>query len=471
MSPEYLYPIGALAVLSLIAIFLAIFLNGFYSSIHTQYLSPSSGTSASKNCVSIPTINTGNYLATQSGIWQGADGFQYGNAAYLLSVTSLSLLYDDYATMMNDAYKSLQQVNENALSNDLAQNLVYWMSGVSLPYPDNPAQRLSFTGTPLVIFNRQKVVAGMANVLGACNATSVTNFDPSTGKLTIAYNYEDYVASETCMNIINPIYMGYYGPSDKNEFKLTFDVRTMITAVAINMGVLGVSELVQIPALNSVYAFGGEVYNVSSYYDPKYYGMDPIVCIQLQGYNLSYGYTQCTMVVSKLVYALPIFNHMGMSDTEPIPCNCSTLTPAQLMDPGFVCNIFNFISGIVFYPTSSPNDVARLLFQIGLTPVTVGGLKGFKSEINQVAFPAMYTDSMFGLDSPNRTLFESPAYREQVYSFCNLTADSYGNATSCAVVTFTLFDMLTTAWTVSDYYYQLPTGACSASFGPDEATW
>lgn len=471
MSPEYLYPIGGFALLALIAIFLAIFLNGYFSSIHNEYLSPSSSTVASKHCVTIPTINTGTYLATQSGKWQGADGFEFGNAAYVLSVTSLSLDVDEYTELMTRAYISLQPVNDIAKTYDLAQNLIYWMSGVFIPFEDNSAQRLAFTGTPLVVFDRQKIVGTMANVMGSCNATSLTSFDSSTGKITLVYNYLDYISSPACMSVLDPAMMGYYAPSDKNEFKVTFDVRTMITTVAINMGVLGVDELVRIPAFDTLYEFEGETYNTASYYDPKYKGMDPVTCIQLQGYNLTYGYTQCTMVIEKMVYALPIFNHMGTSADNPIPCNCSALNPVDLENKAFVCNLFNFISGIVFYPTNDPSDATRLLFKIGLVPTTINGAATYKSEINQVAFPAMFIDSMFGQDSPNRTLFETPAYRQNAYSFCNLTNDEFGNATSCGVVTFTLFDLFPSSWTISEYYYQLTNGACNASFAPDQATW
>lgn len=471
MSPEYLYPIGGIAVLTLIGIFLAIFLNGYFSSINNQYLSPSSGAIASKHCVTIPTINTGTYLATQSGKWQGADGFEFGNAAYVLSVTSLSLDVKEYTDLMTGAFISMQSVNAAATTYDLAQNLIFWMSGVFIPFEDNSAQRLAFTGTPLVVFDRQKIVGSMANVLGSCNATSVTSFDSSTGKITLIYNYLDYISSPACMAIIDPVMIGYYAPSDKNEFKITFDVRTMMTAVAINFGVLGVNELVRISAFDTLYDFEGETYNIASYYDPKYKGMDPITCIQLQGYNLTYGYTQCTMVVEKMVYALPVFNHMGTSADNPIPCNCSTLNPADLQNKDFICNLFNFITGIVFYPINDPSDTARLLYKIGLDPTMINGVFTYKSSINEAAFPAMFIDSMFGQDSPNRTLFETPAYRQEAYSFCNLTQDAFGNASSCAVVTFTMFDLYPSSWTISDYYYQLTNGACNASFGPDQATW
>lgn len=472
MSPEYLYPIGCFAILALIGIFLAVFLSGLSASARTQYLSPSTGTSATKLCDTVPTINTGTYLATQSGVWEGADGFQYGEATYQLSVTSLSLTYDEYIEVMNNAYLSLQSLNIWAKTYDVAQNLIYWMSGVFIPFEDNPAQRFGFTGTPLAVFDRQKIVGAMANVMGGCNASSETTFDASTGKLTFVYDYTEYIASPSCMAVADPVILGYYAPTDKNKFTMRFDVRTLITAVAVNMGALSFDELVEIPAYTDTFLFGGIIYNVSSYYDPKYKGMDPVTCIQLQGYGLSNGYTQCTMIIERIMYALPIFNHMGESYTNPVPCNCSSVNKTLLLDPGYQYNIFSFISGVVFYPTPyNPNDILRLIMNIGLVPVVVAGQFTLFSRINQVAFDAMYIDSLWGLDSPNRTLFESAAYRQDAYSFCNLSADSLGGAASCNVVTFTLFDSVPTSWTISDNYYQLQNGACIANFAPDKKTW
>lgn len=45
------------------------------------------------------------------------------------------------------------------------------------------------------------------------------------------------------------------------------------------------------------------------------------------------------------VYALPIFNHMGLNSTVPMVCNCTTLTEEELSSSYFNCNLFSFLSG------------------------------------------------------------------------------------------------------------------------------
>lgn len=464
MSPEYLYPIGTVTFLCLLGIFVAVFVNGYQTSTKTEYLSPTTGgTADSKYCVNVPTINTGTYLATESGYWQGASGFSYGEAAYELSLTSLTMTADTYKEVMYQAYIQLLGVAYYGTRNDLGYNLLYWMSGVLLPIKGNIAQRLSFVGTPLVIFDRQKIVGTMANVHGGCNATSKSTFDSKSGRLSLTYDYSEYMDNPICRGIVNPDLMGYLAPSDKDDFTVQFDVRTMVTAVALNMGLTDTKYLVRIPAFDSNYTFQGVNYNVSSFYDPKYNGMDPVTCIQIAGFNLSYGFTQCLIMIEDSVYAMPIFNHFGQSTDLPKPCNCSEVAPENLMDKYFSCNLFAFISGVLFFPTNSPDDVMRLFLTVGLKQTAVGIL----SPINGLAFKAMFMDSFFGETSVNHTIFEDPAYRQEAYSFCNVS----GNNGPCSFVTFTLFDRTPASWTVSDYYLQIQTGACSNTFVPSFDVW
>ena len=349
MSPEYLYPIGIIALVCLLGIFLSIFLNGFYTAVKTEYLSPTDSDIASKHCVTIPTINTGAYLATESGYWQGADGFQFAEATYLLSATSLKIGVEQYRQVMNSAYISLINIGTFSEKFDLGLNLIYWMSGVFLPFSDNVAQRFYFVGTPLVVFDRQKIVGTMSNVNGFCNATSVSNFDNTNGKLILHYDYNEYINNQACMNIINPNMLGYMETTDKNDFSIEFDVRSMITCVAVNLGLQGPNTLIRIPSFDSYLYYDNIKYNVTSYYDPKYNGMAPIYCVQIPKIGFENGYTQCAMTIENAIYAVPIFNHAGENGNYPTPCNCTTLTYTRKQDQYDPCNVFFFITGIVYY--------------------------------------------------------------------------------------------------------------------------
>lgn len=123
-------------------------------------------------------------------------------------------------------------------------------------------------------------------------------------------------------------------------------------------------------------------------------------------------------------------------------------------------NVFNFLTGFIFYPViMEPNPLLDLVFRY---PNETG------KTINKLAFTAMFTAGMWGQESLNRSQFDSPAQREEMYAFCHNA--KYG---PCSIVTFTSVDESSTAtdWVVSTSYYQLKTGACSDSFSTTPEAW
>ena len=387
MSPEYMYPLGVLVFISLIGIFLAVFITGFNSSINEEFLSPSDGKTASRNCISIPAINTGTYLATQQGFWQGQVGFEYDEASYQLTVISTAFSSDEYAYLMNSIYDNLQFVKNISVNYDLASNLIYWMSAVFIPYVGNTAQRINFMGTPLVVLDRQKTDGSISSVLGDCNATSTASFNSENGLLTVSYNYEEYLNNPVCNDSISPVYLNYVPETDNGHFSIQLDSRSVVTALAVNTGVISIDSLVSIKSLSSLYEYEGVVYNVSVVYDPKYNGMDPISCINFDVPSASAAdYSFCIMQLSNGMYALPLFNHFGSSADMPIPCNCSELDPAELQNSYSNCNLFNFLTGVLFFETGSPDTIMDLWLRAGLTVIN----QVLTSPINNQAFDAQF---------------------------------------------------------------------------------
>jgi hypothetical protein len=426
MSPEYLYPIGTVAILSLVGIFLAVFLNGYYTTADTQFLTPYTGNQPMRNCLTLATVNTGDYLATQGGVWEGASGFNYDQATYELSATSLSLDYDSYAAVMHNVYDSLLYLKEVSVTNDLAINLVYWMSKAILPILNNNVQRFSFIGTPLMVFDRQKTIGTIANVNGRCNASSRATFNANNGKLALVYDYSEYMATPQCKDGLNPELVGYLASTDFNEFSVEFDIRSMITCVAVNLDIISVEVLIRIPAFDVTIAVDGATYNISSYYDPKYSSMDPITCIRPA--QPSGAHVRCVVKIANQVFAIPMFNHAGQSKVYPTPCNCSTLTNEQLQSGDDPCNVFSFFTGVLFYPTISPEDIYNLFTSACPTQ----SLSSPTCDLNSQAYNPMWIDSYWGTNSTDRSLFDTPEYRQDAYSFCNLP----GASANCTFVIF-----------------------------------
>lgn len=345
---------------------------------------------------------------------------------------------------------------------DLASNLMYWMSAAFVSYPGNTAQRFVFVGTPLVVLNRQKILGTVSNVRGDCNASSAATFDSSNGLLSLVYDYNEYVNNPVCNTSLPPSLLSYLPDADANRFTIQLDTRSIITAVAINMGILDIDSLVELIDFRSNYTYGGQDYTVNVYYDSKYNGMQPISCINVNISKVS-NYTFCALVLDQNVYAIPLFNHKGLSTDMPTPCNCSELSDASLSNSYSPCNVFSFLAGILFFPTKSPDQIMQMWLSIGVQRIN----SVLTSPINQLAYDAMFVGSYWGKTSPNRTLLNSEAYRQEIYNFCNLP-DGSG---SCSLITFSVFDRKPQNWAVSDYYLQVQFGACQNTFVPSYENW
>jgi len=352
MPPQYLYPVGALLLLLTLCIFVAVFVPGYYSTMRTRYLAPAGD---SKYCTDVPISNTGTYLATQEGDWQGSPTFSYANASYSASITNLQLSSTDFQILMTEIYNDLLKVGAITAKQTLAYNLLYWMSWVAVQ-PGNNAQRFTLTGTPSAIFNRQHTVGTLSNVLYDCNASSQGNFDPSTGTMTVTYNVDEFLTNPTC-NQSYPQYMGYSTLAHSHNFDVTVDIFSLITALAVNIGITSVENLQAFN--NGQLLYNGAYYPTTSYVDPRYPGMKPVLCMfPGEGSGI---YVACVIQVGAQ-FAIPLFNHVGSDLASPLPCNCSH-PDAQSLEPYGLCNLFSFMTGFLYWQTfdNTPNPILDLM--------------------------------------------------------------------------------------------------------------
>jgi hypothetical protein len=105
----------------------------------------------------------------------------------------------------------------------------------------------------------------------------------------------------------------------------------------------------------------------------------------------------------------------------------------------------------------------ELFLKVGLTPTSTG----LSSTLNSDSYYALWIDSYFGINSPNRSDFNTPEQRAAAYSFCDLP----DSTSRCTFMIFTHFDRNPNTWAISDYYYQLQTGACQNSFVGSQEEW
>ncbi len=501
-------------------VFIILFVYGYRQAVNTQYLSPiTSFTSADTNCELIPVVNTGSYLATISGEWEGSTNFLYSKAAYSLTVTSFTASLREYDIMMNSIYESLVVIGQQASQSDLAGNLLIWMSlaftsasidtvtassstpittattdsptlsPTSLPSMTNSVisnsnnKRLYLVGNPSSTFDREFLDASLGSVYHYCNVTPTTSFDTATAMVKIsfpisAFSEESGTSSSTeigtdmCGALMTPKYFGYNYITKPPQFDIRLDMRTVITAVAVTTGVSSLSSLVHIPSLDRSTTTTSStgtvsVMTVSSYYDPKYPGMSPISCLHIGGTSASDPV--CVIMVGT-VPVLPIFYHVGSSLNYPVKCNCTTLLqildtnlqqPAILLDNKHPCHAFRFLTGFVYWNRAD----ALPLFEIKQRISLISG--GIAKNYHSFAYEASFlTSSLAQVSKYYNTTFTNIAYREKVFSFCKTTSGGY-----CSFLSLAIYDLNFKGHTISSNYYQLDYGACRNSMTPNESAW
>lgn len=444
LPPSFLYPVGLLIILVLVAIFIAIFVPGYTTLIKTKFLSPVDSGETSNYCDDVTIANTGNYLATKDGAWQGSTSFAYSNATYSMTLANVGMDQASYTTLMAQVFTALTSVGDAARSHNLGQNLLYWMSWVFI---GASAQRFTLTGTPLVIFDTEHTVGTVSNANADCNATSTSSFNPSTGVMQVTYDVQEYTANPTCNENASPAQFGYSSISRSSTFSINFDIRTLITVAAINNKVTNPLDLQLVDHV--MYRVDTEWYYSASFVDQRYPGMEPTRCLFNNDMVPS-----CLLNIGSM-YALPVFNHIGASYTTPGQCNCSTAFPDGNTNYSDPCNQFNFLTGFVYWPGSiGPQAALELVLEY--TP----------QELSDFAYLPMFVAGAYGVASPERDSFNSPAQRADMYAFCN--SPKYG---PCSIATFSSFDASYSSHAVSTNFYTMNFGACTDTMSATQESW
>ena len=426
--------------------------------MNIEFLSPLQSTtdSAKEYCDIIPTTNTGTFLGTMTGLWEGMASFDYSDAVYQVDVTSFTANMTSYQLGMDYIYEVLQSLSTHMNNVDLSVNILVWCSfsfNIARTQTENLADRFSFTGNPTSIFNRQIVTGSYSSINGICqNISSQAVFDVSTSSFSLTYNYNEFIDNSICKQILIPQYFGYLPDRNSKTFNLQIDVRSLVTAISINFGIATLYQMNIISSSLTTFTLYDMNFTGAQYYDTKHPGMSPIYCVK----QLATNATFCSLYIAGNVFALPFLNHVGQNEEYPQSCNCLTLTSVELMNPYNSCNLFRFLSGIIYWNTNDITSVFEIIVKYN----------GNMLELNQQTYNASFISSYFGRTSSYSNIFQSQQYLQNVFEFCKIPTYGY-----CSMVTFTAFDSTAYTWTINEYYHQLTNGACVNSLLPAKENW
>ena len=236
------------------------------------------------------------YFADENGFWEGQQNFQYPKAKYQFNFDNFTATRLYYEETINELYFELQRVGSIVKNLNGAGNILYWMTYLQRTLSDPTAAEIPteswfyMTGSPVAVFKSNEIYSAIVSLAGYCEAPSYGRINSAQALLELTMDGTYYSNSKsTCprgldrSNKQEVIFGEKYGYL--HDLRLFIDLHTMMTTIAVNEGVFPsstISEWLEIADLDS-FNFKDETRSLSvpiyQYYDRRYPGMEPLVCV------------------------------------------------------------------------------------------------------------------------------------------------------------------------------------------------
>jgi hypothetical protein len=274
--------------------------------------------------------------------------------------------------MYEDLYPALKTMAQASENRTLAENLLYWLSWTTKYTTTESTVKLQMAGETSSVFNRDKSAYGLgyydgsvqnsdgspaSPVLKGCPVQPDTVvFDFATSHVKVTYDTtnlhpngkdEDWLSGCDKNMFKN---MGYLSAFDFGKWSYVLDMQTITTAVAVNLGLVLLDDLLEVHYPNNT-IYGEVAVNYTDfrfYYDSRYAGMKPVAC------HSSDSGDECFILVGS-TFLRPYLDDYGsyipypdeVTRYEGYRCDCSS---AILWDS---CDFFDIIVFLSQYNISA----------------------------------------------------------------------------------------------------------------------
>lgn len=485
MLPKCKYPLAIILYATAAVAFLFFFISGVLTQLALTYLAPSNRYDPTV-CNYIPTYNTGIFYASKKGVWGGDVNFKFSDAQYYLSTSNYQLAGGNsewYDVMLNGLLPQITAVGRKMKTNNLAINLLYWMSWVIQGKDFAPktttktssssvltkksassatdsavssSQRFTMVGDPKYIFNRQKLSGSLLSKNGICELKPKITWLMESSTTLLTFNMTQFLKIKSCTDALPMATvqaMGYDPAADGDLFSVPIDMHTLSSVLSEALGIIDRNSLDQIEARSFTDPVHGS--NVTYWEDPLYPGMQPLACFS--SFNASANASSIPISASQYicgiqigsVVAFPHFNHAGYNTSFPSYCSCSDVQTASMVN---TCNLFRFFAGIILWPKA--NITMPEMMSVGdYRPLAemLGNING--ETANRNAYLPAFIGTMYSNVSAANQY--SKTYISNAFSYCQT---SYGGCSMFAVSYFDSDSRID--YTIDANYVQLKTASC-----------
>lgn len=225
------------------------------------------GESGSDSCCEVPIAITGEFMADALGRWETFPRFNYNINNYNLKLTGASYTNEDYVKLMAKISQDVKTLGARGKNRDYSWNMVAWSSYTSIN-TDSGFFKFFLSGDAGIIFAKTLVGIGFAsNETAACSQPVSASINYATREMEVSVTLcsDPPCKINPCPNILSPQGFGYdteYASLPEMSFKV--DLASINTAMAVNMGILPLDNLVQYHADNARTSLLQSMFNAKS---------------------------------------------------------------------------------------------------------------------------------------------------------------------------------------------------------------
>lgn len=358
LPDNFKYPLGAFSIAFMISVFFALVATSYQASKSTYFISLQPD---GLLCTSVPRPLTGNFLASQNGVWSGAMTFNYSQATYSFQFQNYTSSNDDgqvpFNELMAEVSAFISTLGFRAQNQSLAYNVLIWMNSALFINTGSSQQIFTFAGSPSYVFNRQYFWVNFVSSETYCPVESSMTYDINSA--TFHCSLPTVKFAEVCG--VNTFDLAKVAANPSlSEYQFTIDMRSITTAIAINLHLRRLQNMVIVTngAAGVLTAAPPPGYTSYGLIDPLYPGMKPIQCL-FRSASISEATLEFCMVVIGTQPMYPVIQSLNLNATDASyfnwassePCSCQSPSPSQSpTGTKWNCNQMAFIVGMFIVP-------------------------------------------------------------------------------------------------------------------------
>lgn len=387
--------VALLFQLSFVAFLIYIGVNDFYKQLNEEFLSPSE---SQGNCDTIPVSVRNEYSADRLGRWDTSTSFQHERSMHRLTFSGAIVEEAEYGTTMETVRSRMVDLDGRGASHDLA----FALTALAAYHTAGPDDKMSFRYDvdPDILFDFATGMFGISNAEGDClpfgDSPVIADFDRVSKRLVYQVKMDNGTAGvEPCPQLRKGDFYLNSNQLDSNGiFSIGFDIRSIVTAMAVNRGMLKVRR-----DLRPLFSVG---YNVTMHVDPAYGDMEPIYCF----INDDDSHPDaCMLVLATFSLVYPSMAQFG-SIYDLSPCTCPYNSSDKVTFAYDECNINDVLISLAYFPYSENNyadmfDFAMRLAQYSVADPITGDVNA--TELFRVAQASTFTIESLAHIPRNRT--------------------------------------------------------------------